>query len=57
MKVMCSCIGECQDQELGVGRLVSRRSGEGIRFCCCCCCCLFVCLFEGKPGKGITFEM
>jgi hypothetical protein len=29
VKVLCPSVGECQDQEVGVGRLVSRR-GNGI---------------------------
>jgi hypothetical protein len=30
VKALCHSIPECQGQELGVGRLVSRGSGEGI---------------------------
>jgi hypothetical protein len=30
VKVLCPSVGECQGQEAGVGRLVSRGSGEGI---------------------------
>jgi hypothetical protein len=30
VKVLCLSIGECQDQEAGVGGLGSRRRGEGI---------------------------
>ena len=48
MKALCPSVGECQDQEAGVGGLVSRGSGEGIGRRC---------FLEGKPGKGITFEM
>ena len=40
---LCPSVEECQDQEAGVGGLVSK--GRGWRFS------------EGKPGKGITFEM
>jgi hypothetical protein len=29
-KIICPSIGECQDQEAGVGRLGSRGSREGI---------------------------
>jgi hypothetical protein len=29
VKVLCPNIGECQGQEVGVGGLVSRGSGEG----------------------------
>jgi hypothetical protein len=29
-KVLCSSIGECEGQEVGVGGFVSRGSGEGI---------------------------
>ena len=48
VKVLCPSIGECHGQEAGVGTLVSRGRGERGRdrgFS------------EGKPGKGITFEM
>ena len=37
-------VGECQGQEVGVGGLVN-GGGEDRR------------LSEGKPGKGITFEV
>jgi hypothetical protein len=30
VKVLCPIIGECLDQEAGVGELVSRVRGEGI---------------------------
>ena len=30
VKVLCPSIGECQGQEAGVGRLVSRGRGKGI---------------------------
>jgi hypothetical protein len=40
---LCPSIGECQGQETRVGKLGSRRRGRG--------------LLEGKPGKGITYEM
>jgi hypothetical protein len=30
VKALCPTVGECQDQEVGVGRLVSRDKGEGI---------------------------
>jgi hypothetical protein len=30
VKALCSTVGECQDQEMGVGCLVSRGRGEGI---------------------------
>ena len=43
MKPQCPSVGECQDQEAGVGGLVSR--GGNRKFS------------EGKPGKGITLEM
>jgi hypothetical protein len=46
VKVLFPCIGECQDQEAGVGGLVSRERSEGNRG-----------FSEGKLGKGITFEM
>ena len=41
VKALCPSVGECQNQEVGVGELVSR--GRGV--------------LEGKPGKGIPFEM
>ena len=31
VKVLCPSIGECQGQEEGVGGLVSRKRGDGIR--------------------------
>jgi hypothetical protein len=43
VKAQCSSVQECQDQELGVGGLVSR--GRGWEF------------GEGKPGKEIIFEI
>jgi hypothetical protein len=45
VKARCPSVGECQDQEAGVGGLVSKGRGEGRG------------LSEGKLGKGITFEM
>jgi hypothetical protein len=47
-KALSPSIGECQDRKVGVGSLVSRgrREGGGDRG-----------FSEGKPGKGITFEM
>ena len=42
----CPSVGECQDREAGVGRLVSRGSGDGIGG-----------FLEGRPGKEMTFEM
>ena len=30
VKALSPSVGECQDQEVGVGGLVSRGSGEGI---------------------------
>jgi hypothetical protein len=45
-KALCPSIGECQDYEVEVGGLVSMGQGGGIRG-----------FSEGKPGKGITFEM
>jgi hypothetical protein len=50
MKALCSNVGECQDQEAGVGGLVSRGRGEGTGD-------RGGCFLEGKPGKGVTFEM
>jgi hypothetical protein len=46
VKALCPSVGECQSQEVGVGELVSRDVGRGERG-----------VLEGKPGKGITFEM
>jgi hypothetical protein len=46
MKVLCPSIGACQGQEVGVGGLVTRGRGGGDRG-----------FLEGKPDKGITFEM
>ena len=45
LKALCSSVGECQGQEVGVGGLVSRGRGERIGD------------FQRKLGKGITFEM
>ena len=49
MKALSPSVGECQGQEAGVGGLVSggeqgQGVGEGY-------------FLEGKPGKGIMFEM
>ena len=46
VKVLCLSIGEWQGQEVGVGGLGSKRSGEGIWG-----------FSEGKLGNGLTFEM
>jgi hypothetical protein len=46
VKALCPSVGECQGQEAGVGVVVSSRRREGLRGGS-----------EGKPGKGITFEM
>jgi hypothetical protein len=46
VKLLCPSIGECQDQEVGVGGLGSREKGEEIGD-----------FLERKLGKGITFEM
>jgi hypothetical protein len=43
--VLCPSIGECQGQEMGVYRLMSRRNGEELGG-----------FWRKKPGKGITFE-
>ena len=45
MKALWPTVGEGQGQEAGMGRLVSRRRGREMGF------------LEGKPGKGITFEI
>lgn len=46
VKAQCPSVGECQNRELGVGRLVSRGREDVIRG------------FQGgKQEKGITFEM
>jgi hypothetical protein len=46
VRFLCPNIGEYQDQEAGVGGLVSRGMREGIGG-----------LSEGDPGKGITFKV
>jgi hypothetical protein len=46
LKILCSCIRECQGQEAGVGGLGSRGGVGGDRG-----------FSERKLGKGITFEM
>jgi hypothetical protein len=48
VKALSPSVGECQGQEADVGGLVSRgrEVGIGVFF-----------FFEGKPGKGTTFEM
>jgi hypothetical protein len=46
VNVLCRSTGECQSQESGMGVLVSRGRGEGDRE-----------FSEGKPGKGIKFEI
>ena len=46
MKALCPSVGEYQGQEVGVDGLVSRGQGREDRG-----------FSEGKPGKGITFEM
>jgi hypothetical protein len=46
MKALCPSVGECQGQEVGVVGLVNRGRGYWGG-----------CFLEGKPGKGITFEM
>jgi hypothetical protein len=48
MKALCPNVGECKDQEVGVGGFVSRgrRKREGGGY-----------FSEGKPGRGITFEI
>jgi hypothetical protein len=46
VKVLCPSVGECQDQEAGVGGLVSRGRGEGIGD-----------FWRGNLDKGIIFEM
>jgi hypothetical protein len=45
-KAQSLSVEECQDRKAGVGRLVSRRRRDGIEG-----------FQNGKPGKGITFEM
>jgi hypothetical protein len=46
VKILCPCIGKCQGQEAGVGRLGSKEKSGGNRG-----------FSEGKLGKGITCEM
>jgi hypothetical protein len=51
VKAQCPSVGECQGREAGVGRWEGEhhhRSREGG---------LNGGFLEGKPGKGITFEM
>jgi hypothetical protein len=43
VKLLCLSTGECQDQEAGVGGLGEGRGARGF--------------LEGKPEKGMTFEM
>jgi hypothetical protein len=45
VKVLCPSIGECQDQEAGVGELGNKGWGVDRGF------------LEEKIGKRITFEM
>jgi hypothetical protein len=45
VKVLGPSVRECQGQEVGVCRLVSRVRGWDMG------------ILEGKPGEGITFEM
>jgi hypothetical protein len=44
LKARSFSVGECQDQEAGVGGLMNRGVGDKE-------------VLEGKLGKGITFEM
>jgi hypothetical protein len=46
-KAVCPSVGECQNQEAGVGGLVSRGRGEDERE--------GGCFSERKPEKGIIF--
>jgi hypothetical protein len=46
-KALCSSVGECQGQEVGLGKLVSWGRGKGIGGGC---------FLEGKQGTVITFE-
>ena len=46
VKALCTSVREFQDQKVGVGGLVSRGRQGGDRG-----------FSEGKPGKGITFDM
>ena len=46
VKALCPSVRECQDQEEGMGGLVSRGKGDGMGG-----------FSKGKPGKGITLEM
>jgi hypothetical protein len=46
VKALCPSVGKCQGQEVGVGGLVNSGGGGADRG-----------VLEGKPGKGITFEM
>jgi hypothetical protein len=46
VKAQCTSVGECEGRVVGVSGLVNRGKVERIGG-----------LGEGKPGKGITFEM
>jgi hypothetical protein len=46
VKALSPSVGECQGQEAGVGGLVNKGKRGGDRG-----------FSEGKPGKGLTFEM
>jgi hypothetical protein len=46
VKAKCFSVGECQDREAGVGRLVSKEMGYGMGGS-----------VEGKGGKGTEFAM
>jgi hypothetical protein len=46
MKVLCPSIGQYQDQDVVVSRLMTRGRGEGDRG-----------FSEGKLGKGMVFEI
>jgi hypothetical protein len=49
-KSLCPSVGKCQDREAGVGGWVSTLIGAGGGK-------MDRGFPEGKPGKGITFEM
>jgi hypothetical protein len=46
VKAQCPSVGECQDRQARMGRLMSRWRRDGIGW-----------VSESKQGKGITFEM
>jgi hypothetical protein len=46
VKTRCLSVGECQNREVGVGKLLNRGRGDGIGG-----------FSEGKQKKGLIFEI